>query len=120
MKPGSSRPDSSKDGRSYVPPPSPARYMGYLADAYEQADAMRTYKKMWFLEREDWVVRNPDNLQGSMEDRKRAWGKTCRAEELASLEQWAQRQVMAYTALAEAELLYLTHGSRMAKQWAGN
>lgn len=103
---GTSKPDVRFDGdrQWMVPEPSVARYHGYLADMYHQVDEMRMWKRKWYDGRAAYVSRNPDNLQGDEGDRKKSWAKTTAAQDAAGMEQWAQRQVLAYAAAADAEL----------------
>lgn len=100
-------PDGST--RVHVPDPSWLRYYGYLADMYWAIDEMRRLKTEWYAEREKWLpsaMRRSPN--GTEEDVRRGWSKTPLANDLAGLEQWAHRQVLAYGLAAERELDRLT------------
>jgi hypothetical protein len=103
---GNSRPTSTgEDGTVYVPPPSWKRYYGYVADAYWALDEARKRKQEWYDRRDEWVADVRQNKMPNAEDADRLtrWGSTIEGKDLAALEQWAQRQVMQYTAMAELE-----------------
>lgn len=100
-------------GAWMCPPPSVQRYEGFLADMYHAIDEMRRWKRKWYAGRDDYVRRNPDHMQGSDEDLKKMWSRRPEAQDAAGMEQWEQRQAVAYAAAAEQEFNRLVAAGMM-------